>query len=47
LHPQIKQDLKAEEIKEVTELMTQVTGLVGKRFAEILAAAEPDRPGTA
>ena len=47
LHPQIKQDLKAEEIKEVTELMTQLTGIVGKRFAEILAAAEPDRPGTA
>ena len=47
LHPQIKQDLKAEEIKEVTELMSQVTGIVGKRFAEILAAAEPDRPGTA
>jgi hypothetical protein len=47
LHPQIKQDLKAEEIKEVTELMSQVTGIVGKRFAEILAAAEPDQPGTA
>ena len=47
LHPQLKQDLKAEEIKVVTELMSQVTGIVGKRFAEILAAAEPDRPGTA
>jgi hypothetical protein len=47
LHPQIKQDLKAEEIKEVTALMSQVTDIVGKRFAEILAAAEPDRPGTA
>ena len=47
LHPQIKQDLKPEEIKEVTELMSQVSGIVGKRFAEILAAAEPDRPGTA
>lgn len=47
LHPQLKQDLNAEELKEVDALMTQVTGIVGKRFAEILAAAEPDRPGTA
>ena len=47
LHPQLKQDLNAEELKEVGELMSQVTGIVGKRFAEILAAAEPDRPGTA
>jgi hypothetical protein len=47
LHPQIKQDLKAEELKEIGALMTKVTGIVGTRFAQVLAEAEPDRPGTA
>lgn len=47
IHPQIKKDLKPEEWKEVSDLMAKVTGLVGARFAEILAEAEPDRPGNA
>lgn len=47
LHPQIKQDLKAEELKEIGALMAKVTGIVGTRFAQVLAEAEPDRPGTA
>lgn len=47
LHPQLKQDLPPEELKEVSELMAKVTTLVGGRFSEILSEAEPDKPGTA
>jgi hypothetical protein len=47
LHPQIKRDLLPDEWKEVSDLMTKVTTLVGTRFAEVLAEAEPDKPGTA
>ncbi len=47
LHPQMKRDLKPEELKELAELMGKVTGLVGTRFSEILSTVEPDPPGTA
>ena len=47
LHPQLKSDLQPQEWTELADLMMKVTGLVGNRFAEILAEAEPDRPGTA
>lgn len=47
LHPQLKKDLLPHEIKEVSELMSQITGIVGARFSEILASTEPDKPGTA
>jgi hypothetical protein len=47
LHPQIKHDLRPEEWQQVSELMAKVTGIVGTRFAQILAAVEPDPPGTA
>lgn len=47
LHPQLKQDLQPDELKELTELMGKVTHLVGTRFSEILAETEPDKPGTA
>jgi hypothetical protein len=47
IHPQIKHDLSPEEFKEVSELMAQVTGIVGTRFSEILSEAEPDQPGRA
>ena len=47
IHPQIKRDLLPDEWKKVTDLMAKVTNLVGKRFAQVLAEAEPDRPGTA
>jgi hypothetical protein len=47
LHPQLKRDLRPEELKEVSELMAKVTRLVGGRFSEILSEAEPDKPGTA
>jgi hypothetical protein len=47
IHPQLKRDLKPEEWKEVTDLMTQVSGLVGTHFTRMLAEAEPDRPANA
>jgi 5,10-methylenetetrahydrofolate reductase len=47
IHPQIKHDLQPAELKEVTELMAKITGIVGTRFAQVLAEAEPDKPGTA
>lgn len=47
IHPQIKHDLLPNEWKEISDLMAKVTTLVGKRFSEVLAEAEPDRPGTA
>jgi hypothetical protein len=47
LHPQMKRDLQPEQLKELTELMGKVTGLVGTRFSEILSTVEPDPPGTA
>jgi len=47
VHPQLKQDLRPEELKEVTELMAKVTTIVGSRFTEILSETEPDKPGTA
>jgi hypothetical protein len=47
IHPQMKKDLPPEDWTELSNLMLKVTGLVGNRFAEILAEAEPDKPGTA
>jgi len=47
VHPQLKQDLQPDELKEVTELMAKVTTIVGSRFTEILSETEPDKPGTA
>ena len=47
IHPQLKHDLKPEEWKEVSELMAQVTTLVGNRFSQVLSQAEPDPPGHA
>lgn len=47
IHPQLKHDLKPEEWKEVTDLMAQVTGIVGGRFTTLLTEVEPDQPGTA
>ena len=47
LHPQIKQDLGPDEWKEITQLMSQVTDIVGHRFSQILTDVEPDPPGNA
>ena len=47
LHPNLKEELKPEELKELTEIMGKVTNIVGKRFAQILTQAEEDVSGTA
>ncbi|MEW6543902.1 MAG: hypothetical protein AB1411_09865 [Nitrospirota bacterium] len=47
IHPLMKRDLLPQEWQELSELMAKATGLVGSRFAQVLAEAEPDRPGTA
>jgi hypothetical protein len=47
IHPQMKKDLQPDQWEKLNDLMAKVTALVGKRFAQILDQAEPDRPGTA
>ncbi len=47
LHPNLKEELKPEELTELTDIMGKVTNIVGKRFAEILTKAEEDVSGTA
>jgi hypothetical protein len=47
IHPQLKHDLNPDEWKEVSELMAQVTTLVGNRFSQVLSQVEPDPPGHA
>ncbi len=47
MHPQLKHDLRQEEWNEISDLMTQVTGIVGTRFSKLLTDVEPDQPGTA
>lgn len=47
IHPQMKHDLLPDEWKEVSDLMKQVTDIVGTRFSELLSDAEPDPPGSA
>ena len=47
LHPNLKEELKPEEWKELTEIMGKVTSLVGNRFSQVLAQAEEDVSGTA
>lgn len=47
IHPQLKHDLRQEEWNEISNLMTQVTDIVGNRFSKLLSNVEPDQPGTA
>ena len=47
LHPNLKEELKPEELKELTEVMEKVTNLVGSRFSKILTQAEENVSGTA
>ena len=47
LHPSLKDELKPEEWKELTDIMGKVTTLVGNRFSKILNKAEEDVSGTA
>jgi hypothetical protein len=47
LHPNLKEELKPEEWRELTEIMGKVTTLVGNRFSKLLNQAEEDVSGTA
>ncbi len=47
LHPKLKEDLRPEEWKELTDLMQKVTSIVGTRFSEILSQNEKGQSGTA
>jgi len=47
IHPQIKLDLLPDEWKELSDIMSQVTNIVGTRFAQVLSETEPDQPGNA
>jgi hypothetical protein len=47
LHPHFKADLSAEEWKELGELMSKVTTIVGHRFSQALGETEPAPPGNA
>ncbi|RMH31874.1 MAG: hypothetical protein D6690_15190 [Nitrospirae bacterium] len=48
LHPNLKEELRPEEWKELTEIMQKVTAIVGHRFSEILSQnPEGSAPGTA
>jgi len=47
LHPSVKEDLKPEEWKELTDIMGKVTNLVGSRFSKILNKADEDIGGNA
>src|SRR3989442_4793507 len=47
IHPQIKHDLLREQWKEISELMGQMTGIVGTRFSAILCEAEPGKASQA
>ena len=47
LNPNLKEELKPEEWKELTEIMGKVTNIVGKRFSQILTQADEDVSGNA
>lgn len=47
LHPNLKDELKPEEWKELTEIMGKVTTIVGTRFSKVLGDAEERTAGTA
>lgn len=47
IHPQMKHDLQPAEWNELSELMGQVTGIVGTCFSKLLSEVEPDQPGNA
>lgn len=47
LHPNLKEELKPEEWKELTEIMGKVTTIVGNRFTQVLNQTEEETSGTA
>jgi hypothetical protein len=47
IHPQLKKDLLPHEWQEVTDLMGKVSSIVGNRFSQVLAQADPEPPTNA
>ena len=47
IHPQLKLDLLPHEWQEITDLMTKVSAIVGNRFSQVLAQADPEPPSNA
>ncbi|MGB0910207.1 MAG: hypothetical protein ACPGYT_07575 [Nitrospirales bacterium] len=47
LHPNLKEELKPEEWKELTEIMGKVTSIIGDRFSQVLGEAEEGKAGNA
>lgn len=47
LHPHLKEELKPEEWKELTEIMGKVTTIISNRFSQVLAQAEEETSGSA
>jgi hypothetical protein len=47
IHPQLKLDLLPHEWQEVSDLMRKVSDIVGKRFSQVLAQADPAPPSNA
>lgn len=47
LHPNLKEELKPEEWKELTEIMAKVTTIIGNRFTQVLDEIEQETSGSA
>ena len=47
LHPNLKEELKPEEWKELSEIMGKVITIVGNRFTEVLNQSEEKTSGHA
>jgi len=47
LHPNLKEELKPEEWKELTEIMGKVTTIIGNRFTQVLDQIDQETSGSA
>ena len=47
LHPNLKEELKPEEWKELTEIMGKVTTILGNRFTQVLDHIDQESSGSA
>ena len=47
LHPNLKEELKPEEWRELTEIMSKVTTIVGNRFSQVLDQIDHGKSGSA
>ena len=47
LHPNLKEELKPEEWKELTDIMGKVTSIIGNRFTQVLDDIDQETSGSA